>query len=717
MKSQQNWQTWISSSALFLCIGLLLSACGGGGSGSSDASEPPIESTPPSGWELVWSDEFEGESLDTGDWNIQVGDGTAQGIPGWGNNELQSYQPENVAVSGGHLIISARRQSAGGREYTSGRINTADKVDVRYGRIEASIQAPSGKGLWSAFWMLPTNSPYRGWAAGGEIDIMEVYSRQPAPFTQGVVHYGMAWPLNVFRYKRYDEIDPAGGFHTYAVEWDAEEIRWFVDGRHFHTITNATYWTYYKDEETNAHRSGSNSAPFDQPFHLLLNLAVGGNLPGDPVPEALPSEMRVDYVRVYQCNRDLDSGLGCDGLIDPVDPAIEPAAPDQVYVAEYDLYGDQAGPLAFPDVDAVVPLSISLYDNNGALSLSEVQAEDEHQVVIEVITSGGGNFSIHATDLSRQNLFGMGDAGHSGKFAGELKFDLYVFSEGTDPDGSLQVKLDSGFPDLGFVEMPLSDFAKDEWTPVTVQISDIVHNPSNFGGGPVNMRRVLSLFVLELSSSAHLRIDNIKLLCGHPQPAGCGITPPAPPTPDATEPFGVFIDAVDPAWDLGIRGADSGSDWAAYGDSANPSNKSRWRQVSSSDPSRGQILEVDFLGGSEFGVWYIESSAGIDLSAYAKGRVNFDIRVESYSQDASGMTMKIDCVFPCTSGDQRIGRVAEGIWETIQVPVSQLVDGGLDPANVNTGIVVFPTDQDVSLSFELDNIQWLPPEAGSNPSH
>ena len=88
--------------------------------------------------------------------------------------------------------------------------------------------------------------------------------------------------------------------------------------------------------------------------------------------------MRVDYVRVYQCNRDLDSGLGCDGLIDPVDPAIEPAAPDQVYVAEYDLYGDQAGPLAFPDVDAVVPLSISLYDNNGALSLSEVQAEDEH---------------------------------------------------------------------------------------------------------------------------------------------------------------------------------------------------------------------------------------------------------------------------------------------------------------------------------------------------
>ena len=236
-------------------------------------------------------------------------------------------------------------------------------------------------------------------------------------------------------------------------------------------------------------------------------------------------------------------------------------------------------------------------------------------------------------------------------------------------------------------------------------------------GGPVNMRRVLSLFVLELSSSAHLRIDNIKLLCGHPQPAGCGITPPAPPTPDATEPFGVFIDAVDPAWDLGIRGADSGSDWAAYGDSANPSNKSRWRQVSSSDPSRGQILEVDFLGGSEFGVWYFESSAGIDLSAYAKGRVNFDIRVESYSQDASGMTMKIDCVFPCTSGDQRIGRVAEGIWETIQVPVSQLVDGGLDPANVNTGIVVFPTDQDVSLSFELDNIQWLPPEAGSNPSH
>ena len=527
MKSERNWQTLYSSSAVFLWISLLLSACGGGGSGSSDASDPPIESTPPSGWELVWSDEFEGESLDTSHWNIQVGDGSAEGIPGWGNNELQSYQPENVTVSGGHLIISAHHQSADGREYTSGRINTADKVDIRYGRIEASIQAPSGKGLWSAFWMLPTGSPYGGWAASGEIDIMEVYSRQPAPFTQGVVHYGMAWPLNVFRYKRYDDIDPADGFHTYAVEWDVEEIRWFVDGRHFHTITNATYWTYYKDGETNAHSSGSDSAPFDQPFHLLLNLAVGGNLPGDPVPEALPGEMRVDYVRVYQCNRNLDTGLGCDGLIDFVDPAIEPAAPDKVYVAEYDLYVDQAGPLAFPNVDAVLPLSISLYDNNGALGLSEVQADDEHQVVIDVNTSGGGNFSIHATDRSRQNLFGMGEAGHSGSFAGELKFDLYVYSEATDPDGTLQVKLDSGFPDLGFVEMPLSDFAKDEWAPVTVQISDIVRNSSNVGGGPVNMRRVLSLFVLELSSSAHLRIDNIKLLCGHPQPAGCGITPPA----------------------------------------------------------------------------------------------------------------------------------------------------------------------------------------------
>ena len=694
----------------------VLSGCGGN-SDSAEGGNQPTEPLTPRGWELVWSDEFDGNALDSSKWNIQTGDGTAEGIPGWGNNELQSYQAGNIGFADGSLVITAREQrAADGRNYTSARINTSGKLDITYGRVEASIQTPPGQGLWAAFWMLPTVSPYGGWAAGGEIDIMEVFSRDPAPFTQAVVHYGMAWPLNVFSYKKYDQFDPADGFHTYAVEWDEQEIRWFVDGTHFHTISNTTYWNLYKDSATNAHTPGGDSAPFDSSFHLLLNLAVGGTLPGNPVPSALPGEMRVDYVRVYKCNINPDAGTGCDGLEDLVDPNVTAPLPQSPFHAEYVLYSESAGPVTFPGVEETLPLNIGIWDNNGALGVSEVDSGDDHGVVIDMLTRGGGNISLHAADSSRQQFFGMGEAAHPGKYAGEVQFDLYVYSDETDLGSAFQVKLDSGFPDLGFVEIPFADIPKDEWTTVTAQISDMAHSDNPFGGRPLDLSSVLSLFVLEPTSSAHLRVDNIKILCAHPEEGGCGITPPSPPPPPTNEPFDVYIDSLNPVWDVGINGADSGSGWANYSDGANPANKSQWRELTTSDSARGQVLEITFAGGAEFGVWFIQSSTGIDLSAYADGFVSFDIKVDNYSEDSPGMTMKIDCVFPCTSGDQRIGRVGDGEWETVMVPVAQLLAGGLNIANVNTGLVIFPTSQDLPLTFLLDNVRWVPAEDAGPPS-
>ena len=248
----------------------------------------------------------------------------------------------------------------------------------------------------------------------------------------------------------------------------------------------------------------------------------------------------------------------------------------------------------------------------------------------------------------------------------------------------------------------------DEWTTVTVQISDIAHNPGHFGGGPVDLGAVLSLFVLEPTSFAHVQVDNIRIICGHPRQGECGIAPPAPP-PSAGEPYDVYVDAVDPAWDAGMNGADSGSGFANYADGTNPANKVQWREIA--DGERGQIIEVTFSDSSAFGVWFIQSSMGLDLSAYAPGSVSFDIKVEDYGANADGMTMKIDCIFPCTSGDQRIGRVGDGAWETVTVPVAQLLGGGLNLATVNTGLVIFPTDQSVTQTFQLDNIRWLPGDA------
>ena len=290
-------------------------------------------------WELVWADEFEGDRLDATKWNVQVGDGSREGIPGWGNNELQSYETANVAVRDGHLIVTARAEAARDHQYTSARINTHGKFAVRYGRVEGRIRTPAGQGLWAAFWMLPSDSPYGAWPASGEIDIMEAFTRRPAPFIQGVVHYGMAWPRNAYSAKRYEGVDPADAFHVYALEWDAEQLRWFVDDVHFHTVPNTTYWNCYKDD-ANAYRHGPESAPFDQPFHLLLNLAVGGDLPGDPVASAFPGELRVDYVRVHRCAPDSETGLGCAGLAAPLNPAVQPTAAESGREAECGLYGN-----------------------------------------------------------------------------------------------------------------------------------------------------------------------------------------------------------------------------------------------------------------------------------------------------------------------------------------------------------------------------------------
>ena len=509
-----------------LLAALPLAGCGGGSALSEPDADPPTSTRPPEGWQLVWFDEFDGTALDATKWNIQTGDGTAQGIPGWGNNELQSYQAANVAVTGGVLVITAREEDAGdGHGYTSGRINTAGKLDITYGRVEASIQAPAGQGLWSAFWMLPTDFAYGSWAASGEIDILEVFSRDPRPFAQAALHYGMAWPLNTYDTARYSEVDPADGFHIHAAEWDAEGIRWFVDGAHFHTVRRDTYWNYYKDAGTNAHVSGGPSAPFDRPFHLLLNLAVGGNLPGQPSAEALPGELKVDYVRVYRCSVNTSTGVGCAGLADPVSAAVTPPGPGDVYRAVYDLYIDAVGPLRFPDAGEAVTLDLAVHDADGALAVAEV-ASAERGMVIDVSTSGGGHLSIRPANGAPQTLFGMGSASAPGNFAGEVQFDLYVFGDDTDAASSLKVKLDSGLTNVGVVALPFSTLTQDEWTTVTVQISDIMRSPDQDGGGPVDVEQVLGLFVLEPTSFARLQVDNVRLVCGHVARRGCGVRPP-----------------------------------------------------------------------------------------------------------------------------------------------------------------------------------------------
>jgi beta-glucanase (GH16 family) len=239
--------------------------------------------------ELVWSDEFNGTSVDTNKWEFMIGDGSAYGLWGWGNNELQYYRSQNATVANGELTITAKQESFGGKQYTSARLRTLNKGDWTYGRIEMRAKLPVGQGMWPAFWMLPSNSPYGGWAAGGEIDIMETVGHLPEQI-HGTIHYGGEWPDNTSS-GASTNLAPgtATDWHEYAIEWQAGIIRWYVDGQ-----LHSTKTSWYSI-------GGSFPAPFDVDFHLLLNLAVGGEWPGSPNGSTVfPQDYIIDYVRVYQ---------------------------------------------------------------------------------------------------------------------------------------------------------------------------------------------------------------------------------------------------------------------------------------------------------------------------------------------------------------------------------------------------------------------------------
>ena len=242
-------------------------------------------------WELVWSDEFDGEILSLDKWEYMLGDGTDYGLPvGWGNNELEWYRSENVVCQDGKLMITAKKESFSSADYTSGRIRTRNKGDWTYGRFEFRIKMPIGQGIWPAIWLMPTDNAYGGWAASGEVDIIEYLGHEPNK-VHGTLHYGGQWPSNTSSGKSYTLASGTFNedFHTFAIEWEEGVFRWYVDGHLYQTQTS-----WYST-------NGAFPAPFDKRFHLILNLAVGGNWPGNPnASTQFPQTLEIDYVRVYE---------------------------------------------------------------------------------------------------------------------------------------------------------------------------------------------------------------------------------------------------------------------------------------------------------------------------------------------------------------------------------------------------------------------------------
>jgi len=237
-------------------------------------------------WQLVWSDEFNGVSIDTNHWKFEIGN-----HHGWGNHELEDYtdRPENVCVSNGVLHIIARAKPADGIFYTSARLKSQGLFAQKYGRFEFRAKFPGGRGYWPALWLMPEHSAYGRWPASGEIDVMENKGSNPA-VVQGTLHYAGADGRHLHSTGRhtFPRNDGATNFHVYLLEWTTNSINWYVDNHLYETQTN---WSTVK---------AAYPAPFNQPFYIIMNLAVGGDYGGNPDAQTVfPGEMQVDYVRVY----------------------------------------------------------------------------------------------------------------------------------------------------------------------------------------------------------------------------------------------------------------------------------------------------------------------------------------------------------------------------------------------------------------------------------
>ncbi|MBK7861463.1 MAG: glycoside hydrolase family 16 protein [Archangiaceae bacterium] len=311
-------------------------SAGGASGGGSSALRARCTAGPDAekaGWRLAWCDEFDGADLDERNWSFDLSDGAfLPSGPGWGNQEKEFYTARavNARVESGRLKITALKDGphhANGPAYpstydfSSARLKTKGKVDFTYGRVEVRAKLPRGQGVWPAIWLLPTDEAYGGWASSGEIDLMELKGQQ-SDVVHGTLHFGQMWNQNEWVSCQLTRAagSYSDGFHTYALEWSAESIRWFVDDKLFATQAprggmkptstclneSGGAMTPTMNEHVTDPTAGWYSAvadppaPFDRNFHLILNVAVGGGFVGAVDPAVFPQSMEVEFVRLYQ---------------------------------------------------------------------------------------------------------------------------------------------------------------------------------------------------------------------------------------------------------------------------------------------------------------------------------------------------------------------------------------------------------------------------------
>ncbi len=704
---------------------LTLTACGGGTETKTDlnAVNP---SAPVDDWRLVWSDEFDGTAINADNWTHEVN------CLGGGNQEKQCYTDtaENSSVSDGMLKIVAKAAPEGSSQpYTSARMTTQNKVDIQYGRVEMRAKLPKGQGSWPAFWMMPTDSVYGGWPKSGEIDIMEAVNLGAAradgteeKSIYGTIHYG-AGPGSDFSGNSHSPTtSPADSFNTYAIEWQEGEIRWYFNNVLYATqrqsklrttgdgtvlgLSHRGWYAELYDIATGQLGTDYSPAPFDQDFFMILNVAVGGQWPEgvneggiDASAFAEGQTLEVDYVRVYKCSADPDTGRGCETVapgydIDTADGGmlVEGRAPAPTLVA--------GAPNPITIFDDEININWVAWDCCGGSTPGLVADDAERGNVYEFAVQNGNDGTVFGvitrsaflssdpTSPSRatpHNALGMIDGGY-------ITFDMKVITAPTGPDSVWKFKIEADEAAGGAWEADLTTFGDapvvGQWTTYRIPLQDVADN-----GVDISLIDVLMVFPAWMTGAdAVFRLDNIAILQDT-----AGVSYPEFPVSTNTD------------WAL----------WDCCGGST---------PALVTDAEKGQVVEFAVLNGNSgtvLGFNTRSDSGGNDAplnvtEIAANGVLSFDLKViNAPAAGNEAWMLKVESAGATGATEVNLNTSSEGVnpsdvWQTFTFPIADLMDAGsIDPSALDV-IMLFPAwGSGADTVFRVADVKFHVPGSGA----
>lgn len=697
-----------------------LTACGGGAETESNfSSVDPAE--PVSDWVLVWEDDFSGSSINTDKWTHEVD------CNGGGNNEKQCYtdSADNSYVADGNLNIVALPAPTGSdKPYTSARLNTRYNGDFKYGRIEMRAKLPEGQGTWPAFWMMPTNEVYGGWPKSGEIDIMEAVNLKATDgdgveaSVTGTLHYGKDSPNDSQSGKQYDlpnGVNPADGFHTYAIEWQEGEIRWYVDGFLFQTqrasqvrynskdepvgLVHRGWFTEYYDLVTGELETQYNNAPFDQEFYLLLNLAVGGDWPENVndlgIDDAAFTEgqtFSIDYIKVYECSIDPTTGKGCEtvrGGYDSLDDALVegqapiPSPPSTGIAQDLIIFNDANNP------------AWTIWDCCGG-STPTVETDDaEHGATAEFVIGAQPTVMGFTTRAGHGAIGGSPFDASPMISSGSLKFDMKVTSLPNDTSATWLLKVESSEGSTA-VELPLTSSlegvapVQDLWQTYTFPLQVLAD-----GGLDLSAIDIVMIFpAWGAGEGAVYRVDNVEIsqdgAMSYPE-------------------LVLFEDSENPLWQA----------WDCCAGSI--------PTFEMDDANHGMTTE--FIIGAQPTVMGYTSREGhgvtggvpFDASALlTEGVVQFDMKLVTAPNDVNAAWLfKVESGDGTTAVEIPLNTSSEGVdpvvgqWQTYTFSIQDLSDAGLDISAIDV-VMIFPAwGAGEGAVYRVDNAKIYNPNASS----